>query len=412
MHRIKDPSTIIVLLAVLQVLSVTYFLDIPNFYCVSSFIFLFTGLGICLCLVGHSPRPVPLQKLGNRQLLIKLIGVAALLPASYELARNIMDATPLDFHDADMLPVMKEMGRRFWTGRWREVYQPIPAIWNGIKPIYLPGMWLPFSFSIVFHFDIRWITVCGIWLSAILCLLPKWKRGWQPILLVAALLALLVWLHTDDDNSVIELTEEGVVFFYYTLLATAIILRNPWVLGISVALCFLSRYSFIGWIPFAIAFLLIRKEYAFLLKTATSFLCVVLLLLVVPFGMGPLQDHLHLHTEYISQAAKVWHDHPEFYYEDLGMAKFFGPLQIHLLHFILEAGTFLIPAIFLLAVRKKISTHPGILLAGFQLSITFFYNFLDVTYLYLYYTPVWISLVIAGWSACTSGLPRDPNPGP
>ena len=80
------------------------------------------------------------------------------------------------------------------------------------------------------------------------------------------------------------------------------------------------------------------------------------------------------------------------------MAKFFGASHIKLLHSILVTGSFLIPLSLLLFLRKKISTQPNILLAGFQLSLTFFYNFLDVTYLYLYYTPVFVSLLITSWS--------------
>jgi hypothetical protein len=395
MFRLNN-STIIVLLAVLQVLSATYFLDIPDFYLVNSFIFLLTGIGISICLLKISPVHCEVRKMINGQLFFKLLVIALLCPLSYQLARHIMDATPLDYHNADMLPIMKTMGQRFWNGQLKEVYQPIPEIWNGVKPIYLPAMWLPFSLSIIFHFDIRWITVCGIWLSIILCALPKWKMNSQTSLFILALLTLLAWLHTDDDNSVIELSEEGVVFFYYVFLTTAIILRNPWLLGISIALCLLSRYSFIGWIPFAVLFLLMRKEYSFLLKTSASAL-VITLILILPFGTAPLLDHLHLHHDYILQATRVWQDNPEFYYDDLGMAKFFGPSDIVLLHYVLETGTFLVPLVFLFFVRKKL-TQPNILLAGLQLSITFFYNFLDVTYLYLYYTPVFVSLIIAGWT--------------
>lgn len=394
----KNPITVIVLLACLQVLSSTYFLDIPNFYAINSFIFLASGIGISICLVKISSVQIQIKKFINKQLLLKLLIIAVLLPVSYQLARHIMDNTPLQYQDADMLPIMKIMGQRFWNGQWKQVYQPIPEIWNGIKPIYLPAMWLPFGFSIVFHFDIRWITVCGIWSGIILCILPAWKKGWQSILFAMALLILLTWLHTDDDNGVIGFTEEGVVFFYYAVLSTAIIFRNPWWLGISIALCLLSRYSFIGWIPFAVLYFLIRKEYRFLWKAISTTLIIILLILILPFGIDPLLYHLHLHQGYLSHAARLWHDEPETYYQTLGMAKFFGPYHIKLLHFILEAGTFLIPLLFLFALRKKITSQPNILLAGLQLSITFFYNFLDVTYLYLYYTPVFLSLVIASWS--------------
>jgi hypothetical protein len=113
-----------------------------------------------------------------------------------------------------------------------------------------------------------------------------------------AFLILLAWLHTNGDNGVIELTEEGVVFFYYSLLATAIIFNNPWLLGISVAACLLSRYSFIGWIPFAVLYLVLRKEYKFLLRISIAAV-IVALILILPFGLGPLLYHLHLPDDYI-----------------------------------------------------------------------------------------------------------------
>jgi len=403
MLRIKDPSTIIVVLAALQVLSTTYFLDIPNFYGLNSFLFLLSGMGITISLLRSPQIKIQRAEIVNKQLLLKILVIALLLPVSYQLARHIMDENPLRYENADMLPIMKVMGQRFWRGECRQVYQPIPEIWNGIKPIYLPAMWMPFSLSLIFDFDLRWITVCGIWLSIILCVLPAWKKRWQTILFIVALLTLLTWFHFEEDNGVIELTEEGVVFFYYALLAVAIIVLNPWLLGISVALCLLSRYSFIGWIPFAILYFLVKKQYAFLLKTVLSASIVAVLILILPFGVDPLLYHLHLHDDYISHAARVWHDEPDTYFETLGMAKFFGPSHIKLLHFILETGTFLIPLAFLFFLRRKISTQPNILLAGLQLSLTFFYNFLDVTYLYLFYTPVIVSLVIAGWSLCVQG---------
>jgi len=397
MLPLKDSTIPIVVLAILQVLSATYFLEIPNFQALDSFLFLFTGVGISLCLLQIPALQIRRDSIINRQLLLKLLVIVLLLPVSYQLARHIMDDNPLRYENADMLPIIKTMNQRFINGHWKQVYQPIPEIWNGIKPIYLPAMWMPFGLSLIFDFDIRWITVCGIWLSIILCVLPLWRKIIAAIFLIVSFLILLAWLHLNDDNGVIELTEEGVVFFYYTLLVTAIILKNPWLLGISIAACLLSRYSFIGWIPFAVLYLFMRKEYKFLLRTSVATI-IVALVLMLPFGIGPLLYHLHLHDDYISHAARVWHDEPGTYFETLGMAKFFGASHIKLLHFILESGTFLIPLSLLLFMRKKILTQPNILLAGFQLTLTFFYNFLDVTYLYLYYTPVFVSLLVASWS--------------
>lgn len=406
MFPLKDSTIPITVLAILQVLSATYFLEIPNFQALDSFLFLFTGVGISLCLLQTHSIQIQNDSIFNRQLLVKLLVIVILLPVSYQLARHIMDDNPLRYQNADMLPIIKSMNQRFLSGQWKQVYQPIPEIWGGIKPIYLPAMWMPFGFSMIFDFDIRWITVCGVWLSVILCVLPAWRKITAAILLIVAFLILLAWLHTNDDNGVIELTEEGVVYVYYALLATAIILNNPWLLGISAALCLMSRYSFIGWIPFAALYLVLRKEYKFFLRAFLTAV-IVAIVLILPFGMGPLIYHLHLHDDYISHAARVWHDEPDTYFETLGMAKFFGASHIKLLHFILVSGSFLVPVSFLLFVRKKIFTEANILLAGFQLSLTFFYNFLDVTYLYLYYTPVFVSLLIASWSLSTKRIKQS-----
>jgi len=337
-------------------------------------------------------------KIVNRESVLKLLVVVLLLPISYQLARRIMDQTPLQIEHADMLPIIKTMCRRFLDGEWSQVYQPIPEIWNGAQPIYLPALWLPFTSGLIFDFDLRWITVCGIWLSVLLGLLPSWKMGWRPFLLVAAQLTLLGWLHLDTGNNVIRLTEEGVIYFYYALLTVAIVTYNSWLLGMAVALCMLSRYSLIGWLPFAVLFLLFRKQYGFLVNASATAVFVTLLILILPFGTHPLLFHLRFQQDYILQATKVWRENPEFFYHSLGMAKFFGANHIGLLHSTLITGTFLVPLIFLFAMRKKILTQPNILLGGFQLSITFFYNFIDVSYLYLFYTPVFVSLVIAAWS--------------
>ena len=397
MYSIRNPSTIILFLASLQVLCSTYFLYIPNFYAIDSILFFIAGIGIAVFLLKIPPLTSPAVAIVNKQLALKLLFVIVMLPVSYQLARHIMDRTPLQIEYADMLPIIKTMCRRFLSGQLNQVYQPIPEIWNGVQPIYLPALWLPFSFSLMLDFDLRWITLCGIWLGALVCLLPAWKMGWRPFLLVLALFTLLTWLHFDTGNNVIRLTEEGVVFFYYALLAVAIVLYNPWLLGTAVALCMLSRYSLVGWIPFAILFLLFTKQCRFLLKTTVATV-VVTLLFLIPFGTHPLLFHLQIQREYILQATKVWRKDPDFFYHSLGMAKFFGANHITLLHSILVTGAFLAPLIFLFALRKGNLRQPNILLAGFQLSVTFFYNFIDVSYLYLFYTPVFVSLVIAGWS--------------
>jgi hypothetical protein len=400
--RLANPVNIIVLFALLQTLSATYFLRIGQFHAANSILFLLSGAGISFFLLRIPVSATPHLTLINKQLLPKLLILLVLLPISYQLSKQILDTTPIEKEYADMLPVIKVMGTRFLNGDLNTVHDPIPEIWDGFKPRYLPALWIPFTPSLVFKFDMRWITVSGIWLSVLLCVLPvRWKFSVRHIFFALSILVLLAWLHFDKVNNVIRLTEEGVIFFYFSLLTISIISGNPWLVGITAVLCLLSRYSMIGWIPFAVLYLLSVRQFNYLWKAAASGAAVILVLVILPFGLEPLQDQLQLPSAYIVQADKVWKEYPEFFYKSPGMAKFFGPDHVQLLHSILLWGSFIVPLAFFFLIKRKTVPSNIALLAGFQLSITFFYSFLDVSYLYLYYTPVFVSLIIAGWIMMT-----------
>jgi hypothetical protein len=404
-HR---PAGVIVVLAMLQVLCTTYFLNIKNFYAINSILFLLSGIGISWFLLQVPSFRIHKPILINKQIPFKLLTIIILLPVSYQLSRHILDSTPLEKEYADMLPVIKTMCSRFLNGQWGRVYEPIPEIWNGIQPVYLPAMWLPFTSSVIFHFDMRWVTVGGIWLSVLLCVLPGiWKRNLLHFFYGLTIFSLLAWLHFDEVNNVIRLTEEGVVFFYYSLMVIAIISGNPWLVGISAALCLLSRYAIIGWIPFSMLYLIFNRQYKYLFKALAAGSIVVFLIMVLPFGWKPLWYHLQFPSQYISQAARIWNENPEFFYHSPGMAKLFGPAHLQLLHYILLWGSFIIPVLFLVFLIKKRIASNIAMLSCFQLCITFFYSFLDVSYLYLYYTPVFVSIAIAGWTlvASDTGVP-------
>jgi hypothetical protein len=404
LQKLASHSIIVfVIVAAIQVLCATYFLNIPGFGAVNSVLFLCCGIGSSFCILYLPSIEFSKVAIINRQSLLKLLGVVALLPISYSLARNILDSTPLRIEYADMLPVIGVMCYRFLAGQFNQIYQPIHEIWNGVQPIYLPALWLPFCTSFLFHFDMRWVTVGGIWLSVALCILPAWKKNSTVLFYVSALLVLLTWLHFNQTNNVIRLSEEGVIFFYYSLMAVAIISGNAWFIGAAAAICLLSRYAIIGWLPFAVICLLYKREYKLLLKALAAG-SVVAALLILPFGLNFLSLQLQLPQQYISHAERVWKETPEHFYQSLGMAKFFGPSHFNLLHIILVWGSFLVPLLFFIFLRKKNFSTVTNLLAGFQLSLSFFYNFLDVSYLYLFYTPVFVSLVIAGW--CLTGSNR------
>lgn len=363
-----------------------------------------SGLAIAFLLLYIPPLQLRPPRIHSRkQWIVKLLIIIFLLPASYYFSRKIMDATPLGIESADMLPIIKVMGQRFLHDGLHTVYSPISEIWGGIQPIYLPALWMAFLPALIFDFDMRWITVTGIWLSIMAALYPlvlKIRNG-RALLLFAALLLLTGWFHFDKVNNVIRLTEEGVIFVFYSLMVYALVSGRAWLIGIGAAFCLLSRYALIGWIPCAAFFWLWNKEYLKITKAFFAGAFVILLLLIIPFGWSTVNTLIKIPGHYTEHAQIVWGRNPEYFYHSLGMARFFGPSGIASLHFILVAGTFLCPLLFLgyCLIKKETGRQTNnFLLASFQLSITFFYNFLDVSYLYLYYTPVFVSLVIASLS--------------
>ncbi|MES2371066.1 MAG: hypothetical protein V4557_00710 [Bacteroidota bacterium] len=233
--------------------------------------------------------------------------------------------TPLSFYEADMLPIIKTMCQRFLNGEWSMVYQPIPELWSGIQPIYLPAMWIPFVFAVEGNFDLRWITAAGLFFSFSFFLI-LWNPVQKKILahtVLAAAAIILWWLLTEPSHNFIRLTEEGVVVFYYCLLTLALLSENYLLIGLAAALCALSRYMLAGWFPAMILYLLlIKKQPKQLFIFLVTGTCVLLLLVIFPFGLQPIKISIDLPAQYIAHAERVWKDNPQYFFESMGLPNF------------------------------------------------------------------------------------------
>ena len=147
--------------------------------------------------------------------------------------------------------------------------------------------------------------------------------------------------------------------------------------------------------------MLYEKKYASFIKLGITGLVCFLGLMIIPFGWLPFYKLLWLPAQYISFATRVWQDSPQVFYTSLGLAKFFGPGRIELLHHLVIRLSFTVPVLFtVMAVwlrdKKNMRIH-NIGLATFKLSLVIFYNFIDVPYLYLLYTSSFVSLIITGY---------------
>lgn len=392
----------------IEIFCVTYVLKFVSLVPMATILYTLCGIAISFFILYVPEKKLSFTLLANRsqatgcyQLLMWLFGGLVM----YIFTKQWIIQSPLSYSDADMIPIMQVMSQRFLEGHWSMVYQPVQEIWNGIQPIYLPAMWMPFLVSVKFGFDPRWITSFGVFLSFSIFIL-LWRTHWQKIsgaVLLFAAGILCLWLYTDATHNFIRLSEEGIVVFYYSLLVLALLSENFLLIGIAAAFCVLSRYAIAGWLPaVTIYLLLIRKQKKDTIQFFLSFATVILLLVILPFGLEPIRIAVQQPEQYMQHATRIWKEAPEYFVQSMGFAKFFGPEQVTLQHEMLLVLSFLAPLLFMLVIKYKnrhMNRYNNIALAALKLSIVVVYTFIDVPYQYLFYTSSFISLIaIAGVS--------------
>jgi hypothetical protein len=318
---------------------------------------------------------------------------------AFIISRYWLYQIPMDPDFADMLPVMKVMNERFLHGGPKQVYDPIQEIWNGTQPIYLPAMWLPYLPAVALQVDMRWVTVVAILASfaIILWMIRIRKNGYFGYGLIVIVAILFWWIFARNDiHSLISMSEEGIVIFYFVLLTLAIISENAFLIGITASLCLLSRYSMIGWVIPFLVYLTYRREWRKLIIFSLTGISCFLFLFLIPFGYRTMEQMIALPGNYIAFANHVWEFSPEVYWLNLGLSKFYGPHRMELLHKTLIVASFLIPVLFMVfCLLQKRWKFQNINLACFKLSLLVFYQFIDVPYGYLFYTGIFVSLIIA-----------------
>jgi hypothetical protein len=388
---------------IIETLCATYFLEMKNAASFFSIIYFIAGIsvGILILFFPHYKKNISVsQRKYDAEFFFKILLITAVGLFLFYGSKNLFAENPIDYRNADMLPVIKTMNERFLNGQWKHVYDNIPGIWDGSKPIYLPFMWLPFSPAVAFNFDVRWITVSALLIVFIISINAfqfKNNKAFSFLILISSL-AVLYWLFWQDDAyGFISLTEEGVVILFYVLLALALMTENIFLISVTVCLCMLSRYSVIGFVPAFLIYLLLSKKNKQAFLFSMIGIIFVLLFFIIPFGWKPFIELIKLPSNYINFSKIVWRDTPDVFTAGLGFARFFIPEKINVLHYLLIALTFIVPFAFILfchSIRKKIRFN-NVPLAAMKISLVVFYNFIDVPYLYLFYTSTLVSLVIA-----------------
>jgi hypothetical protein len=391
----KSKAILLVAFAI-ETLSSTWCLKLHGWTPLFSILYLLSGLGIAISLLRLPPLRLPELvarpwRSTSLQRSIVVVCLTALALSSWCL--YWFDELPIDITNADMLPIIKVMAGRFLAGQHSHVYDPIPTIWHGVQPIYLPAMWLPYVPAVAMGIDIRWIAIAGL-LFAFGAFIVLYKPSGSRSAFFLGVLAFLLfwWIVADNTPGIVSVSEEGVVIGYYTLLVLALVSGKPWLTGIAISLCMLSRYALVGWIPAYVLWLILQKRTKQLsIISLTGIGCFVLIFLV-PVGWVTFKRLAYLPHDYISFAGRVWKDSPEVFSTAPGLAWFFGRDGTAILHGLLIFFSFTLPMAFTVyAIRRGRNNVP---LAALKLSLVVFYCFIDVPYLYLFYTSSVVSLLI------------------
>ncbi len=141
------------------------------------------------------------------------------------------------------------------------------------------------------------------------------------------------------------------------------------------------------------------KQYKGLLKIVITGLSLLVLLMLLPFGIGVFQRLFFLPGEYIDFAKRVWNDSPHLFNITLGFAKYFGKEGILLQHKLLLISALGLPTIFMTIGLYYHKTMKNITLkhlpiAILKIGLVIFYCMIDVPYLYLFYTSLFFSFIV------------------
>ena len=398
MNRPKNLSSTLLAAFAVETLTATWLLKIPGAPPYLSILYFLSGIGISFLVLRFSTLSLP--RLGKRVWNTpvnhyRLIAAGLVALATWSWCQYWFDEMPIDISNADMLPIIKVMGERFIAGQHSHIYDNIPWIWHGTQPIYLPAMWLPYVPAIALGIDMRWIAIAGLFF-AFACFLFLYRPNthhYLSFLLGALAFLLFWWVVADNTAGIVSVAEEGTVIGYYVLLVLALISGRPWLTGIAISLCMLSRYALVGWIPAYLLYLVLEKKWKQLAVIAvTGSLCFVLLFLV-PVGWATFLRLARLPGDYVSFAGRVWKDSPDVFSTAPGFAWFFGRRHVALLHGLLLTLSFAVPVLFIW-IGRRWQRSVNLPLGALKISLVVFYCFIDVPYLYLFYTSSFVSLII------------------
>ncbi|MEO6833026.1 MAG: hypothetical protein ABI378_10980 [Chitinophagaceae bacterium] len=340
--------------------------------------------------------PIPLSAI-----ILLGIFVVALIP--------VFQKTPATIAYSDVIPTIHVAVERFLSSQ--TVYATITEFGYTLPLTYLPMQWLPYIAAAALKIDFRWVAIAIFFLSSIVILYRCFRVSPKISWLLLFLLSFTCWMLVVNDQGILTMTVELMVAGYYMLLIAGLSGKNPWLRGAVIALCLLSRYSLLLWLPlwaFVEFFGSNRKDF---FRSCLTIALLVIGIYVIPFLSKDWTSFSQGYHYYTKAAMGAWHDGdgqsvPFVLNLGLGFAReFFVNLSnlpvdqrlfiLQKTHIIVCLGSCLLLGIWYWKKRSKIPARI-FLLGSFKIYLAFFLAFIQVPYPYLMITAAGVSIAILG----------------
>ncbi len=379
-------------------------------------IFLGAGMGLFAVLAAFK-QPIAREKrqsVKSETWAMGLVAAAGVALCAFHFKREI-SVIPIDIHLSDILPTIQVMNQRLLEGTYP--YALIQNFGYDLSPTYLPLMWMPFLPATIFHFDERWVAFV-IWTIAAIFTIRRahtWGLRTEAKWLITALPFFHFIFIEEGTDDTFGNTVEIMIAGFYMLFALQLDkiraylagspLKSGAMLAFFIALCLLSRYAFLLWLP--LCFLVVWVENRKLaLYTAAWVIAWVLVLFAIPFLTKDPMIYFNGLKHYSSAALAGWSQVGNYspLYDGLGIAGIFrdeygGEMADRLAglqrwQFIVSITAVGLCALLWWKKRAQLQHLPLFLLGSLKFYFAFFYGFIQMPYTYLMLTPCFLSIVI------------------
>jgi hypothetical protein len=405
---IKNIKLFVVIFAIIELLLLTCARNFFGIF-VSPVIILLNGLLMGIMSLWYAKTANSLPKIPEKPAkwqLFTLIALAIVGGISIlNLIKKVLRAIPVDLKHSDIIPLLQKMVSNFLQGK--EVYKNFNDFGYDLFPTYLPAQWMPFLIAEKWKTDYR-MTATIILLSALAFVFYKiiksnliFVQKTLLISLICGFISIFVW----KDGFTVAVSIEQMIMGYYIFLCTVLATStNPFLRGAAIALCLLSRFSFLFWLPMYLFCVFLSEGRKPVFKIIAT-ISIAVLILYVPHLLKDPYIFLKAQTAYSGAAIGEWSraDAPPHLVNGLGLATHFKFLLggttemkikiLQITNVLLSISVSGLLALFFAKNRFQLNV-PIFNIASLKILMTIFYALIQVPYSYLFYVPIGITLLL------------------